>query len=107
MSKFVVVRYATHPEAADENQQLVEHVYAELTKSDPGGLRYATFRLADGVTFVHLAILDSETTPNPLQQSAAFAEFQRGIGGRCHVPPEVNDARLVGSYGFAADLASL
>ena len=50
----VVVRYRPRPEEADNNQRLVEAVFAELADKDPGGVRYATLRLADG-TFVHIA----------------------------------------------------
>jgi hypothetical protein len=102
MNNAVVVRYTTRPEAADENQRLVEQVYAELARTNPGGLRYATFRLADGVTFVHVAIVESET--NPLGRTAAFLEFQREIGQRCVDPPVASDARLVGAYRLAGDL---
>ena len=54
MSK-TVVTYKTTPEKADENAELVERVFKELNEKDPGGIRYATFRLADGVSFVHIA----------------------------------------------------
>jgi hypothetical protein len=96
MSKTVVVRYKTRADAADENQRLVERVFAQLAEDDPGGLRYATFRLADGVTFVHVAAIDGEV--NPLSKSSAFAEFQRGIAGRCTEPPAATDATVVGAY---------
>ncbi|MGZ3667898.1 MAG: hypothetical protein ACXVDA_25815 [Ktedonobacterales bacterium] len=98
MSKTTVIRYTTRPEAADENQRLVEQVYAELARNDPSGLHYATFRLADGVSFAHVAVTEGEV--NPLAQTAAFAEFQRGIGERCIEPPVVSEAALVGSYRF-------
>lgn len=49
-----VIQYTTKPDAADENQRVVERVFAELADKKPDGLRYATFRLADGVTFVHV-----------------------------------------------------
>jgi hypothetical protein len=98
MSKAVVVRYKTRAEAGDENQRLVEQVFAQLATEDPGGLRYATFRLADGVTFVHVAI--QEGPANPLAQTSAFAEFQREIASRCVEPPVVSDATLVGAYRF-------
>jgi hypothetical protein len=98
MSKAVVVRYKTRPEAADENQRLVEQVFAELNKNDPGGLRYATFRLADGVSFVHVAV--HEGAGNPLEHTAAFAEFQREIGSRCVEGPTPSPATLIGSYRF-------
>jgi hypothetical protein len=98
MSRTVVVRYTTRPEAADENQRLVEDVYAELASHDPGGLQYATWRLADGVSFVHIAMVDGDG--NPLQQTAAFAKFQRDIGQRCVEPPVATEATLVGAYGL-------
>jgi hypothetical protein len=96
MSKTVVVRYKTRADAADENQRLVEQVFAQLASEDPGGLRYATFRLADGVSFVHVAVHEGEA--NPLAHSSAFAEFQREIASRCIEPPVVSDATLVGAY---------
>jgi hypothetical protein len=98
MSRSVIVRYRTRPEAADENQRLVERVYAQLAAEDPGGLRYATFRLADGVTFVHVSVVEGDV--NPLSRSSAFAEFQRGIAERCVEPPALSEVTLVGSYGL-------
>jgi hypothetical protein len=96
MSKTVIVRYKTRADAAEENQRLAARVYAELAQDDPGGLRYATFRLADGVTFVHVATVEGDV--NPLHKVSAFAEFQREIGERCAEPPDASDATLVGSY---------
>ena len=95
----VVVRYRPQADRADENQQLVEAVFAELQQSDPGGVRYATFRLGDG-TFVHIA--DVEADPNPLGGIAAFATFQDGIVERCEPGegPNPQPAELIGSYGF-------
>lgn len=43
----VVVRYTPKADQADHNQDLVEAVFAELADTDPGGLRYATFRIGD------------------------------------------------------------
>lgn len=93
----VVVRYRAKPDRADENQALVEAVFAELNETDPGGVRYATLRLADG-TFVHVA--DSDVEPNPLGSVAAFARFQQDIGDRCEPGhgPHVEEATVVGSY---------
>jgi hypothetical protein len=98
VSGALIVRYETHPGAAEQNQQLVEQVYAELAAEDPGGLRYVTLRLADGVTFLHIAMVDGED--NPLSRSSAFAAFQEGIAQRCSVPPAPSQATVVGSYGL-------
>ena len=96
----VVVRYKVKPERVAENELLVDRVYAELAERDPGGLRYATFLLADGVSFVHVASIETEDGSNPLGTIAAFADFTREIGERCDEPPVALDARIVGSYGL-------
>ena len=96
----VVVRYRTKPERAEENQALVEKVFGELAANQPAGLRYATYRLADGVSFVHVAALDTPDGTNPLSATPAFQEFVREVGDRCEEGPVASDATVVGSYGF-------
>ena len=98
MSRTVIVRYTTRKETAEENQRLVEKVFAELAADDPGGLRYAAFRLADGVSFVHIAIVEGED--NPLTQSQAFAEFSQHNETARLEPPTRTEATLLGSYRF-------
>jgi hypothetical protein len=92
----IVVRYRCKSDRADENQQLVEEVFAELAESAPGGFRYATFRLADD-TFVHIAEVDHD---NPLGTVEAFARFQRDLADRCAEGPNPQPAHLVGAYRF-------
>ena len=101
MSTTKVLRYRTKPEHADENERLIRGVFAELAELDPGsGFHYAAFRLDDGVSFLHVAVLDGEE--NPLASSPAFAAFQSGIGERCAEGPVPADASMVGSYGLMA-----
>jgi hypothetical protein len=99
-STAVVVRYQTRPEAAERNQDLVCQVFAELNRERPDGLRYAAFRLADGVSFVHVVSVEGDA--DPLTRSAAFAEFQRELPDRLAGPPTPSLATLVGSYRFGA-----
>jgi hypothetical protein len=93
-----LIRYKTKPEFASENQRLVEKVYSELNARNPGGVHYATFRLADGVTFLHLFTTDSDDGAKTLSGIAAFAEFQRGLSERCAEGPVAQDVTVVGSY---------
>jgi len=93
-----VIRYRTKPEWAEENQRLVEKVYAELGSRDPGGIHYATLRLEDGVTFLHIFMTDSDGAQNPLSSSPAFAEFQKDLPQRCDEQPAAQAATIVGSY---------
>ena len=105
MTVVKVVQYTTKPECAVTNEQLIRAVFAELAGQQPPGLAYASFRLADGVSFVHVAVLDGED--NPLARTAAFGAFQAAIGDRCAQGPVAADAAVVGSYRMlAADEAS-
>jgi hypothetical protein len=91
----VMVRYRVRPDRVVENEELVRAVYDELAATRPAGLRYATFKLADGVTFVHLAQHDED---NPLRMIAAFQRFQEGIRERCDEPPVATELDEIGSY---------
>ena len=91
-----VIRYRTKPEHADENERLIRDVFAELAEQSPEGLHYAAFPLDDGVSFLHLAVIDGEV--NPLTTSAAFAAIQAGIADRVADGPIPADATAVGSY---------
>jgi hypothetical protein len=92
----VMVRYRVTAERAAENEALVRAVYDELAATEPGGLRYATFKLDDGVSFLHIA--ETEDGQNPLSEVTAFREFQAGIADRCDEPPLVSDLTEVGSF---------
>ena len=95
----VMVRYRVKPDHVERNEALVRAVYDELHRTAPGGLRYATFRLEDGVSFVHLASVEADG-PNPLPPVEAFARFQEGIAERCDEPPVAVELGVVGSYRF-------
>jgi acyl dehydratase len=91
-----VIRYRTKAEHADENERLVRNVFAELAEECPEGLHYATLRLDDGVSFVHVAVTDGDE--NPLTASPAFAAFQADIGERCAEGPTPADATVIGNF---------
>ncbi len=95
----IVVRYTTKPDRADENQKLIERVFEELDDRAPDGFGYASFRLEDGVSFVHVVVERSEGTIS-LNDIAAFREFVAGIQERCVEPPVAQEATVVGSYRF-------
>jgi hypothetical protein len=101
----VIVRYKVKPEHAAQNEELVRAVYAELHDEKPAGFRYATFRLDDGVSFVHVASIDTDDGSNPLTSTPAFATFVQGIADRCSEPPIAVDANKIGSYGIGTPVA--
>ena len=56
----VMVRYKVKADHLAPNEELVRAVYDELQRTQPAGLRYVTFQLDDGVSFVHLASIETE-----------------------------------------------
>jgi hypothetical protein len=92
----VMVRYTVKPGQAERNEELVRAVYHELDERSPDGLRYATFRLDDGLSFVHVAEVEGEG--NPLAQLPAFKAFTAGIGERCDEPPVSSALTEIGSF---------
>jgi hypothetical protein len=94
----VMVRYRVRPDQVAVNEQLVRDVYAELERAQPDGFHYATFKLDDGVSFVHVASQAGERSP--LADIAAFSRFQEDIRARCNEPPVVTELEEVGSFRF-------
>jgi hypothetical protein len=92
-----MIRYKVRPDRADENEALVKAVYAQLAVEQPEGLHYATFRLPDGVSFMHV-VFDSDQPGRILNEVAAFKAFVADIESRCDEPPLATELTLVGSY---------
>ncbi|MDQ1660349.1 MAG: hypothetical protein QOJ68_329 [Blastococcus sp.] len=96
MSVTRVIRYVTTPESADENARLIGAVFADLDASKPEGLQYASFRLEDGLTFVHVVTMTGEG--NPLLASEPFRAFSSTVADRCTEGPLVMEATTLGAY---------
>jgi hypothetical protein len=93
-----LIRYRTKPDQAAANEELIRAVYAELRSTSPDGLSYATFKLDDQVTFLHLVRTGRD--PNPLLAIKAFGEFQAGAPDRWEHPPVQESLTEIGSYRF-------
>jgi hypothetical protein len=94
-----VVRYQAKADRADENQGLIEKVFADLEARQPDGFTYKVFRLEDGVSFVHVVIEhDDVANPDSLQDVPAFQAFVADIADRCDVAPLAMGATIVGGY---------
>jgi hypothetical protein len=96
--KRVLVRYKVKADRADENEAFIRKVFEELASTTPSGLRYASFKLDDGVSFVHIASIESDDGQNPLANTAAFKTFQAEIKDRCEEPPVAVELNTIGSY---------
>jgi hypothetical protein len=99
----VMVRYKVKAERVEENEGLVRAVYDEIRRTEPAGLHYATFKLDDGVSFVHLAMTESELGGSPLSEVKAFQEFQKDIEDRTEEGPVVTELDEIGSFRLFGD----
>ncbi len=93
--KRTLIRYRTKTEATQQNQRLIENVFAELQAKSPEGVRYMALKLDDG-TFLHF--VESHDGGSALPQLEAFRAFQGGIKERCDEPPRASEAIIVGNY---------
>lgn len=98
--KTTMVRYKVKPDRVEENAALIRAVYDELRQKAPAGLKYAAFTMDDGVTFVHVALVDTPDGGNPISDTAAFKAFQKDLKDRCDEPPAATNLDEVGSYGL-------
>ena len=96
-----MVRYKVRPDRADENESLVRAVYDQLGRERPDGLHYATFKLPDGVSFMHV-VFETDQPGRILNEVAAFKAFTAEIEGRCEEPPVATELTLIGSYGVGS-----
>jgi hypothetical protein len=98
MARRVLVRYQVKPERIQEHEGLIRDVMAELAQTAPAGIRYGAFKQPDGVSFVHVAVIDADKSP--LDSSPAFRAFTDRIKERIVAPPDVVELTPVGAFGF-------
>jgi hypothetical protein len=92
-----LIRYRTRPESADENQNLIEGVFAGLRATPLPGVRYLVLRLADA-TFLHLIASEPDGLGSSIVALPAFRDFQKGVGNRCLELPHSTPVTLVGNH---------
>ncbi len=98
--RHLMVRYKLHADRVEENTRLVETVFEALARNAPPGLTYATYKLDDGVSFMHVATV-TDASSNPLTALAEFNAFTAGVKDRCEVPPVTTVLTRIGSYSHA------
>lgn len=98
--KTTLVRYKLKAGRAEENEKLIRNVFEQLGRERPAGLRYASFKLEDGLSFVHIASLEAPGAGNPLTELSAFKAFTAEIRERCAEPPVAASLTEIGAYRF-------
>ena len=94
----IIVRYKVKADRVEENREYVRKVFGQLDEEKPEGLRYVSFNLNDGLSFMHICGIETPDGSNPLPETTAFKEFVSEIRDRCDEPPLATKANIVGSY---------
>ncbi|MFD4410835.1 hypothetical protein [Streptomyces sp. NPDC058475] len=93
----LMVRAAVKPESVGELEDALKRMFTAIERERPTGVRYASYRLPDGVTYVvHLEVADG--IENPLTAIAEFREFQAGLKDWLAGPPTAEQFEVRGSY---------
>ncbi|HEX4215557.1 MAG TPA: hypothetical protein VIA06_19730 [Candidatus Dormibacteraeota bacterium] len=93
----MMLRSRVRPECVAGLEASVGRVFAALARICPAGVRYASSRLGDGVTYLVLLEIE-DGVENPLPAIPEFREFQEGLRGWVAEPPETERMTVVGSY---------
>jgi hypothetical protein len=93
----MMIRPKIKAEHLDEVDAAVEKMFAAIAREKPEGVRYASCRLPDGVTFVVLLALD-DGIDNPLPAVPEFREFQDKLRTWIAEPPIPDQLTVLGSY---------
>jgi hypothetical protein len=94
----VMIRYKLKREEAGREPELLRAVFEEIESVRPDDLRYASFRLEDGVSFV--SFVETGGGPGPLPGLEVFRRYRAALDARCEEPPVMTELHGVGSYRF-------
>ncbi|MFD5628766.1 hypothetical protein [Streptomyces sp. NPDC127072] len=93
----LLVRSTVRPEFVADLEASRAKMFTAIERERPVGVRYASYRLADGVTYVaELEI--AEGVENPLPGIEEFREFQAGLKEWLAGPPSVERFEVRASY---------
>jgi hypothetical protein len=95
----IMIRAKVKPENVKDVEAAANTMFSALHTLQPKGVRYASSKLADGVTFVIFLALESPND-NPLPAVPEFRAFQEGLKGWLAEPPVSESLSVVGSYNL-------
>lgn len=96
--KIVRVQYTTRPDYVAINQQNIAAVVAELKVLNHPGIKYGTWLLPDGKTFMHFDQFESEEAHLILQELPSFKKFAEELeASGWEVEPKLELLSLVAS----------
>jgi len=96
--KIVRVQYTTSLQYASTNQANIRAVVKELKSLNHPGIKYSTYLMPDGKTFMHFDQFENEAAHEVLQGLESFKKFATELwASNLEVEPALELLSLVGS----------
>ncbi len=96
--KAVKVQYTVKEDYVDTNKRNIQQVMSELRTLNNPGIKYSSFLLNDGKTFVHFGMYTNEETMAIVSNLDSFKKFRQQLQeSQSEVPPKAEDLNLVAS----------
>jgi hypothetical protein len=96
--KAVKVQYTVKEDYVETNKGNIERVMSELRGLNNPGIKYSSFLLDDGKTFVHFGMYADEEAMSVVGNLESFNQFRQQLQeSRPEVPPHADDLSLVAS----------
>lgn len=93
----LMVRASVKPEFVHALEEALAKMFTAIERAQPKGVRYASYRLPDGVTYVaQLEVADG--IDNPLPAIEEFTDFQASLKGWLAGPPAAEQLEVRGAY---------
>lgn len=93
----MMIRSKVKPEHGAEVERAVQGLFAAIERASPEGIRYASTRLADQLTYVAFLQVD-DGVDNPLPSLPELGDFQENLKQWLAEPPQPEQLTVVGSY---------
>lgn len=96
--KAVKVQYTVKTEYAETNKGNIRQVMADLRELANPGIKYSSFILEDGKTFLHFGIYADQEALEVVNNLPSFQSFREQLkASEPEIPPKGDDLSLVDS----------
>lgn len=92
-----MVRFTVDEADVADVESAIGRMIAAVREAQPSGTRFASCKLADGVTFLNVLEL-AEGVPNPLPEIPECRAFQQQLPRWTVEPPTPQPVAVIGSY---------
>ncbi len=91
-----LMRYTVKPDHLQTHLDLLRDVYDDLATSQPHGIAWSTYQIADTRSFVEL--VEGPDLPQPLPQLESFQRYRIGLDDRCEGDRDFQELQQIGAF---------